>query len=109
MKLLISPKIARKLAGKVPPVTEGEIIQCFSNRQGKFLEDTREDHQSNPPTQWFIAETDYGVCLKVVFVYYPGKGVAIRTAYSPNEAEIRIYEKYGQSEGYYEQKRETGY
>lgn len=95
MKLLISQKIRLKLANKQPPITEEEIVQCFSNRDGHFLEDTREDHCSDPPTRWFIAETDYGKKLKIVFVFYPGKGVAIRTAYAPDYNEIRIYNKYG--------------
>ncbi|MCP1440315.1 nuclear transport factor 2 (NTF2) superfamily protein [Erwinia persicina] len=95
MELMISQKIRLKLSEKKPPVTEDEIIQCFSNRDGHFLEDNREDHQSDPPTRWFIAETDYGIKLKVVFIFYPGRGVAIRTAYAPNDDEIRIYNKYG--------------
>lgn len=95
MKLLISQKIRHKLANKNPPVTEDDIVQCFSNRTGKLLEDDREDHKSDPVTKWFISETDYGVKLKVVFIYYPEKGVAIRSAYTPNPEEIRIYSKYG--------------
>lgn len=93
-KLLLSSKIRAKLAGKNPPVSEVEIEQCFANRDGALLEDTREDHKSDPPTQWFIAQTDYGRLLKVVFVFYPDRGVAIRTAYEPNEDEKRIYQKY---------------
>lgn len=95
MKLMISSAIRQKLAGKQPPVNEDDIIQCFSNRTGKLLEDMREDHQSDPPTKWFIAETDYGVKLKIVFIARPGDGIYIRTAYTPNSDEIRIYEKYG--------------
>ena len=95
MNLIISSAIRQKLAGKQPPVNEDDIMQCFSNRTGKLLEDTREDHKSDPVTKWFISETDYGVKLKVVFIYRPGQGVFIRSAYSPNSEEIRIYEKYG--------------
>ncbi|CDG95579.1 hypothetical protein [Xenorhabdus bovienii] len=95
MKLLISSNIRLKLADKNPPVNEEDILQCFSNRVGYFLEDTREDNRTDPPTKWFISETDYGVKLKIVFIYYPEKGVAIRTAYAPNEDELRIYKKYG--------------
>ncbi|WJY16331.1 hypothetical protein PCO82_06630 [Pectobacteriaceae bacterium CE90] len=94
MKLLISQQIKHKLANKTPPVTEKEIEQCFSNRTGNFLEDNREDHKSDPPTKWFISETDYGVKLKVVFIFYSGKGIAIRSAYAPNHDEIRIYDKF---------------
>ncbi len=95
MRLNISPAIRQKLANKQPPVNEDDILQCFSNRTGGFLEDTREDHQSDPPTKWFIAETDYGVKLKIVFIHHKGKGIYIRTAYAPNAEEIRIYDKHG--------------
>ncbi|EKT66281.1 hypothetical protein [Providencia alcalifaciens] len=96
MKLLISSKIRQKLAGKIPPVNEDDILQCFSNRSGHFLEDTREDNKTDPATKWFISETDYGVVLKIVCIFYPDKGVAIRTAYKPNDEELRIYQKYAQ-------------
>ena len=99
MKLLISHKIRLKLATKIPPVTENEIVECFSNRDGNFLEDSREDHKSDPPTQWFIAETDYGKKLKIAFVYRENMGIAIRTAYVPNDDELRIYNKYGYEKG----------
>lgn len=94
MNLIISAAIRQKLLKKQPPVNEDDIMQCFSNRSGKFLEDDREEHRTDPPTKWFISETDYGVRLKVVFIYRAGKGVFIRSAYSPNSDEIRIYEKF---------------
>lgn len=43
MALIISPKVRAKLAAKVPPVTLDEIEQCFRNRAGIFLLDTRSD------------------------------------------------------------------
>ena len=94
MPLIISRRIRTKLSGKAPPVTEDEIIQCFANRIGVYLEDDREQHRSNPPTQWFIAQTDYGRNLKVVFIQ-EDTDIYIRTAYVPNDEELRIYEKYG--------------
>jgi len=47
--LIISSKVREKLAGKQPPVTQDEIVQCFANRAGKLLFDGREQHQSDPP------------------------------------------------------------
>lgn len=95
MNLIISSAIRQKLLKKQPPVTEDDVMQCFSNRDGRFLEDDREEHRTDPPTKWFISETDYGVKLKVIFIFRQEKGVFIRSAYSPNSDEIRIYEKYG--------------
>ena len=94
MPLTISVKVREKLANKKPPVTEEEIVQCFTNRIGSYLLDTREDHDSDPPTRWFIAETDYGRLLKVAFITKEGR-IIIRTAYDPNADEKRIYTKYG--------------
>ena len=93
MGLVISQKIREKLREK-HCVTEEEIVQCFASREGRFLIDTREEHFTDPPTQWFIAQTSYGRLLKVVFVL-KGEDTYIKTAYEPNETEIRIYNKYG--------------
>jgi hypothetical protein len=93
MALIISTKIRSKLATKEPPVTKEEIEQCFVNRTGGYLVDEREEHASDPPTRWFIAETHYGRKLKVVFIP-KDEDVIIRTAYEPNPEEIRIYLKY---------------
>ena len=95
MKLVISQKIRDKLSNKVPPVSEDEFHQCFTNMTGKFLLDRREDHQSDPQTRWFVAETDYGRKLKVAFIPMPDGSVVIKSSYTANRDEIRIYNKYG--------------
>jgi hypothetical protein len=95
--LIISPTVQVKLATK-HRVAPAEILECFANRAGALLEDVRERHRSDPPTQWFIARTDAGRLLKVVFVQRRGRGRAdlhIRTAYEPNAMELRIYAKFG--------------
>jgi len=94
MRLRISSKVQEKLANKKPPVTYEEILQCFVNRTGGYLLDTREQHKSDPPTRWFIAETYYGRKLKVVFIARDGD-VIIRSAFEPNATEIRIYNAHG--------------
>lgn len=94
MSLIISQKIRAKLANKTPPVTEDEITQCFTTRSGVYLRDLREEHQTDPPTRWFISETYYGRMLKIVFIR-KDNDVIIKTAYDPNANEARIYKKYG--------------
>lgn len=94
MKLLISQGVRAKLSGKEPPVSEEDIIQCFANRSGRELVDTRADNLTNPLTRWFIAETDFGRKLKVCYVPLP-HGIQIKTTYEPNAEELRIYSKYG--------------
>lgn len=93
MPLVISPKVRIKLAER-HHVTQDEIEQCFANRTGQFLEDTREDHATDPPTQWFISETDSGRTLKVVFIH-DNNDIIIRTTYESNAEQRRIYNKYG--------------
>jgi hypothetical protein len=93
MAMNISQKILEKLATK-HNVTADEVSQCFANRNGKFLIDTRENHATDPQTQWFISETDYGRKLKVIFILKDGD-IFLRSAFAPNEAELSIYKKYG--------------
>jgi len=92
MKLLISVSVKEKLKEK-HGVNISEVEECFLNRCKGFLEDTREKNKTNPPTQWFIAETDHGRNLKVVFVRYPNGSVALKTAYEPNKTEVAIYDR----------------
>lgn len=94
MALVISPKIQSKLSTK-HHVSSEEVQECFANREGNFLEDTRENHKSDPPTQWFIAETDRGRKLKVIFIHRDGN-IYLRSAFEPDEVALRIYAKYGQ-------------
>ena len=93
VQLKISPGVKAKLLDKIPPVTESEIVESFANRTGKDLIDTREEHATDPPTRWFIAETDFGRSLKIVYLL-TSEGVIIKTAYDPNIEELRIYKKY---------------
>ena len=89
MDLVISPKVQQKLSAK-HHVTKDEIVQCFMNRDGPNLIDEREDHATNPPTLWFIGETDVGRQLKVVFVPEHGN-LYLRTAFSPTAYQAQIY------------------
>jgi hypothetical protein len=95
MGMFISPRVRAKLLEK-HNVTEAHVLQCFANRNGPDLLDRRPQHQTNPPTRWFIAETDYGIRLKVCYVYDKAtKMVEIKSAFPPNDKEIEIYNKFG--------------
>lgn len=94
MRLVISQAVAKKLAEK-HRVSRRELEQCFENRIGGLLLDTREEHRTDPPTVWFLAETDAGRKLKVVFVQR-GELVFVKTAYDANDDEKEIYrENFG--------------
>jgi len=89
--LKISVKVLEKLASK-HQVSRREVEQCFENRDGPLLMDTREDHRSDPPTLWFLSETNRGRLLKVVYIQR-GEEIHLRTCYEPNPVEIAIYQR----------------
>ncbi len=93
MNLYYSQGIILKLLHK-HHVSKIEVEECFLNRNKGFLEDIREQHKTIPPTQWFIAQTDNGRILKVVFIQFDDGIIEIKTAYEPNKKEVTIYEKY---------------
>lgn len=93
MALKMSPHVRSKLANKTPPVTRDEILQCFANLIGNVLIDTRAQHLTDPMTRWFIAETDYGRKLKIVYIPQNGD-IIVKSAYDPNPDELRIYAKF---------------
>jgi hypothetical protein len=61
-----------------------------------FLIDTREEHKTEPPTQWFISGTNKQRQLKVVFIRTSRTEIEIKTAYEPNPEEVMIYNKIAQ-------------
>jgi len=91
--IIVTTRIDNKL-DKKHAVTVEEVDQCFDNRCGVNLIDDREDHRTDPPSLWFIAETNRGRLLKIVFVYRDGN-IYLKSAYEPNEDEVKIYEDEG--------------
>lgn len=91
--LIISAAVRDKLEVK-HKVSKTEIIQCFENRCGIFVEDNREDHRTDPVTLWFVADTNAQRTLKVVLMFIDGN-VHIKSAYEANDAEISLYEEKG--------------
>lgn len=85
----INDKVERKLCDK-HGVAVDEVVEAFINHTGHYLRDDREPHRTVPPTEWFIAETNEGRRLKVVFMQDSDK-IVIKTAYEPDANEERIY------------------
>lgn len=75
-------------------VSRSDVEQCFQNRVGRLLVDDRALTKTNPPTLWFIATTNRGRSLKIVYIQR-GASVDLKTAYEPNEDEARIYRRHG--------------
>ena len=93
--IYISDVVTGKLREK-HGVTEPEVHQCFENNTAKYAQDTREEHRTDPPTLWFIAETDAKRRLKVVFLRYSKTEYILKTAFPPNEDEERLWQGYTQ-------------
>lgn len=91
--LIISDAILTKLRDK-HRVDRREVEQAFGNKCGIFLIDDREDHQSDPPTLWFVAPTNKGRLLKVAFIFRDGK-IFLRTAYDADMTSQSIYDAKG--------------
>jgi hypothetical protein len=90
--LVISPEILKKLADK-HGVCRREIEQCFENRYGNYLEDTREEHKTDPATKWFVSPTNRNRMLKIAFVFNHGN-IYIKSAYDAKPAYIELYERH---------------
>lgn len=87
--LVISPKVLAKLASK-HHVDRREVEQCFENIDGPLLVDTREEHQTDPQTLWFISRTNQNRLLKVAYIQ-KGAAVLLKSCFEPNEDEVKIY------------------
>ncbi len=88
--LVVSPAIRDKLLDR-HGVQELEVVECFLNDDvGKYIEDDREDHRTDPPTLWFVGETHRGRRLKVIFVNRDGN-LYLKSAYDANDSVIRTY------------------
>lgn len=91
--LTISPSVLAKLKDR-HKVSRLEVEQCFQNRAGRLLMDERALTKTVPPTLWFLALTNKGRCLKVVYIQRSDT-IDLKTAYEPNDEESRIYKRYG--------------
>ncbi len=89
MALIASQKVKTKLAAK-HGVTMEEVYEAWSDRPDYVCTDEREDHASDPPTYWFIAETNRGRRLKIVYIERDDN-IYLRTAYPPDGIEVELF------------------
>lgn len=95
MAIYFSKRVGAKLARDDHNVTLKEIEECFHNCCPPiFLYDTRAEHKSDPPTQWFVAPTNHNRLLKVMFCRV-GTDFEIKSAYEANERVIDLYRRRG--------------
>jgi len=65
----------------------------FRQPNKSYLEDLRNQHKTVPPTRWFIAKTDAGRVLKIIFVDL-GTDQRLKSAFEPNQFEVSIYDRH---------------
>lgn len=96
MALIIPPEIEKKIAGDDHDnVTVKEVHECFTNHDGRYAYDKRPQHLdgNGNPSPWFVANTNKGRCLKIMFVLEHGD-VYLKSAYPATEQVKDIYKKY---------------
>ena len=91
--LKISDATLKKLKDK-HQVSRREVEQCFENRVGRLLEDKRLKHKTTPPTLWFLAKTNTGRLLKIVYIQIDTT-IELKSAFEPIQDELDIYSRHG--------------
>ncbi len=91
MDFKISRQVEEKLRDR-HGVSRKEIIERFFNRSGPPFQDTRANHQTDPPTFWLVSETDVGRVLKIVYIQR-GQDFIIKTAYEPKDGSDVLYQR----------------
>lgn len=98
--LVISRAVLLKIRDK-HGLSRSDVEECFSNIEKGFLIDDREQHKTNPQTQWFIAENNTGKKIKIVFIFTTDEEgsakVILKSAYVANSTEMAIYESNAQA------------
>lgn len=94
MKNLIISEVIQEKPLHKHAVARREVEQCFENRDGKLLTDTRAHTKTDPPTLWFLAHTHSGRLLKIVYIQTEKK-IFLKSCFEPNEVEVAIYKRYG--------------
>lgn len=90
--IVISPAMLEKLETR-HSVSRREIEQCFENREGDYVEDTREEHRTDPATLWFVSPTNQNRKLKVIFVFRDGN-IYIKSAFDAKDSHVETYEPF---------------
>lgn len=94
MTVIIVPAIAAKIEqSDHGSLTRKEIEQCFENHCGGYCTDNREEHRTDPPTLWFVGETNQRRRLKIVFIQR-GNDIVLKSAYPATQEIERIFHKY---------------
>jgi len=89
--LIVPPGVVYKIE-TIHGVSVGEVEECFFNYETpeRYLIDDREEHATNPPTHWFISETNRGRKLKIMIVNRDGN-IYLKSAYDAKESVLKLF------------------
>lgn len=95
----ISPKTEKKIERKHNSISLDDIYYAFHNPLGGIFDDNRPEHKTEPPTRWFIGETEYGRKVKIAYIWPPGEKPRIKTAYEPKQPTLEYYKYINKLKG----------
>ena len=91
MYIVASPAITEKIESE-HGVSLVEVEEAFNNFVGYPIVDDRAINKTKPATVWCLSETFDGRLLKLVFIPYPERQIAVlRTAYEPDDSEVDLW------------------
>ena len=94
-ELYLSDWVKTKLLMKEPPISIDEVEEAFFNCTGIYIKEVRSEHETIPPTFWFISDTSECRVLKICFIpIFDKKRIILKTAFDAEEWEIDEYESY---------------
>lgn len=96
MGIIISKEVEQKIGAEDHGcITVKEVHECFANHCGAYAYEQRPHHKTDKgeATPWFVADTNQGRTLKVMFVR-DGSDVHLKSAYPATENVKRIYDKF---------------
>jgi hypothetical protein len=96
MALIIPPRVAAKIAAPDHGcITEKEVADCFANHCGGYCYDKRPQHldSNGNPTPWFVAPTNQGRILKIMFVR-DSSDIYLASAYPATDAVQQMFKRH---------------
>lgn len=96
MAIIISGEIEKKIgADDHGNITVKEVHECFENHCGRYAYEQHPQHKNDlgQATPWFVADTNHGRTLKIMFVRRGGD-VFLKSAYPATDKVQRIYARF---------------
>ena len=98
MGIVISKDVEEKIGSESHGnICVKEVHECFANHCGGYAYEHHPEHKNDKgkATPWFVADTNHGRTLKVMFVRR-GNDVHVKSVYPATENVQRIYDKFAE-------------